>query len=90
MDESRGSEETPLVRSEEGDTTVYGTFSVKGEDHWISPKPFVELYKATLIPRLSCYFSGLRSGSFGFQGCIGLSSEGYVFMHIMPRSILAN
>ncbi|OJJ83808.1 uncharacterized protein ASPGLDRAFT_66762 [Aspergillus glaucus CBS 516.65] len=71
MDESRGSEETPLTSSEGGDYKMYGTFSVKDQHHWVSQKAFVELYAATVISML---FLWIAQWLF-WGGFIGLSSE---------------
>lgn len=79
MDESRGSEETPLTSSEGGDYKVYGTFSVKDQHHWVSQKAFVELYAATVISMLLLWIAQ----SLFWGGFIGLSSEEYVFMHML-------
>lgn len=79
MDKNRGSEETPLTSSEGGDYMVYGTFSVKGQNNWVSQKASVELYAATVISMLLLWIAQwLFWGRF-----IGLSSEEYVFMHIL-------
>jgi hypothetical protein len=85
MDKSRGSEETPLTSSEGGDYMVYGTFSVKGRNNWVSQKASVELYAAMVI---SMPLLWIAQWLF-WGGFIGLSSEEYVFMH-HTWSILAN
>jgi hypothetical protein len=79
MDKNRGSEETPLTSSEGGDYMVYGTFSVKGQNNWVSQKASVELYTATVISMLLLWIAQWLF----WGGFIGLSSEEYVFMHIL-------
>ncbi|KAG9229429.1 hypothetical protein BJ875DRAFT_474850 [Amylocarpus encephaloides] len=78
MDKSRGSEETPLTSSEGEDYAVYGTFSVKGHNNWVSQKLSVELYATVKIILLLWIAQWLF-----WAGFIGLSSEEYVFMHIL-------
>ena len=79
MDKSRGSEETPLMSSERGDYAVYGTFSIKVQNNWISQKASVELYAATVISMLLLWIAQWLF----WGGFIGLSSEEYVFMYIL-------
>ncbi|KAJ5207672.1 hypothetical protein N7449_002051 [Penicillium cf. viridicatum] len=83
---SRGSEETPLIRSEgrdpeetpliksRGDRTDYGTCSVEGQDDRVSQKSFVGLYTATVISMLLLWIAQWLF----WGGFIGLSSEEYV------------
>lgn len=85
--ESRGSEETPLIRSEGtdpeetplikikgGDYTYYSTCSVKGRDNRVSQKSFMGLYAATVISMLLLWIAQ----QLFWGGFIGLSSEEYV------------
>ncbi|KAL2823226.1 hypothetical protein BDW59DRAFT_148869 [Aspergillus cavernicola] len=69
MDKTRGSEETPLTSSQGGDYMVYGTFSVKGQHHWVSQKTF--LYTAMVIIMLLLWIAQWLF----WGGFIGLSSE---------------
>lgn len=69
-DESRGSEQTPLTRSEEGHHGVYGTFSVGDQHHLTSQKAFVELYRGMVISMLLLWIAQW----FFWGGFIGLSS----------------
>jgi hypothetical protein len=79
MDKSRSSEESPLARSEGGESTTYGTFSAKGQSNWVSQKAYVELSAAAVKVMLLLWIvQWLFWGGF-----IGLSSEVYVFMHIL-------
>jgi len=71
MDKSRSSEETPLTSSEGGDYRVYGTFSVKGQNNWLSQKASVELYVATVISMLLLWIAQWLF----WGGFISLSSE---------------
>ncbi|KAI3340170.1 hypothetical protein F4824DRAFT_497752 [Ustulina deusta] len=69
MDRSMGSEETPLTRSE-GDSMVYGTFSVKGQNKWVSQKASVGLHRAMVMSILLWIAQWLF-----WSGFIGLSLE---------------
>ncbi|KAH8600114.1 hypothetical protein B0O99DRAFT_649498 [Bisporella sp. PMI_857] len=71
MDKSRGAEESLLTSSEGGDYTVYGTFSAKGQNNWVSQKASVELYAATVISMFLLWIAQW----FFWGGFIGLSSE---------------
>lgn len=71
VDKSRDSEETPLTSSEGGDYRVYGTFSVKGQNNWVSQKASVELYAATVISMLLLWIAQWLF----WGGFISLSSE---------------
>ncbi|KAH8790632.1 hypothetical protein BGZ57DRAFT_850038 [Hyaloscypha finlandica] len=71
MDKSRSSEESPLARSEGGESTTYGTFSAKGQSNWASQKAYVELSAAAVKVMLLLWIvQWLFWGGF-----IGLSSE---------------
>lgn len=85
MDKSRGSERTPLTRSERGDCMVYGTFSVKAQNNSVFRKASAKLYATTVISMLLLW----TAQWLFWGGFIGLSSEEYVFMH-MYLAILAN
>jgi hypothetical protein len=71
IDKSRDSEETPLTSSEGGDYMVYGTFSVKGQNNWVSQKASVELYATMGISMLLLWIAQWLF----WGGFIGLSSE---------------
>lgn len=79
MDKSRSSEETPLTSSEGGDYMVYGTFSVKGQNNWVSQKASVELYTAMAISMLLLWIAQWLF----WGGFIGFSSDEYGFVHIL-------
>ncbi|KAI2713067.1 hypothetical protein DTO012A7_9686 [Penicillium roqueforti] len=69
--ESRGSEETPLIKSKGRDHTDYGTYSVKGHDDRVSKKSFLGLYAATIISMLLLWIAQWLF----WGGFIGLSAE---------------
>lgn len=71
--ESRGSEETSLIKSR-GDHTDYGACSVEGQHDRVSQKSFVGLYAATVISMLLLWIAQWLF----WGGFIGLSSEEYV------------
>jgi hypothetical protein len=71
IDKSRGSEETRLTSSEGGDYVVYGTFSIKVQNNWVSQKASVELYAATVVSMLLLWIAQWLF----WGGFIGLSSE---------------
>jgi hypothetical protein len=79
MDKTGGSEETPLTSSEAGDHMVYGTFPAKGQNNWHYQKASVELYAVAVISMLLLWIAQWLFWS----GFIGLSSEEYVFLHIL-------
>jgi hypothetical protein len=79
IDKSRASEETSLMSSDGGNYTVYGTLTVKSQNDWVSQKAFVELHAVTAISMLLLWIAQWLF----WGGFIGLSSEEYVFMHIL-------
>ena len=79
IDKSRALEETSLTSSEGGNYTVYGTLPVKSQNNWVSQKAFAKLYAVTTISMLLLWIAQWLF----WGGFIGLSSEEYVFMHIL-------
>jgi len=79
IDKSRALEETPLTSGEGGNYTVYGTLPVKSQNNWVSQKAFAKLYTVTAISMLLLWITQWLF----WGGFIGLSSEEYVFMHIL-------
>ncbi|KAJ5405357.1 hypothetical protein N7465_006641 [Penicillium sp. CMV-2018d] len=69
--EGRDPEETPLIKSKGGDHTDYGTCSVEGHDDRVSQKSFVGLYAATVISMLLLWIAQWLF----WGGFIGLSAE---------------
>ncbi|KAJ5385285.1 hypothetical protein N7517_003196 [Penicillium concentricum] len=71
IEESGDSEKTPLIKSKEGDYTVYGACSVEGQHDRVSQKAFVGWYAATVISMLLLWIAQWLF----WGGFIGLSSE---------------
>ncbi len=74
-----------LINSEGGEYTAYGTFSVQDKTNWVFQKAFADLYAVTVISLLLLWIAQWLF----WGGFIGLSSEEYVFMHLLgPYQLL--